>query len=107
MALKQGQEKDAEDLLQRTTLQQPRYADDADDLVQEAYARVKAYEQTQVVKSREAMLVTTEKDFVRFPEVPQPETFPICFLRVEIEVVRGKEVFDRMIRVLSPALRRR
>ncbi len=31
---------------------------DADDLVQEAYVRVKAYEQTQVVKSREAMLVT-------------------------------------------------
>lgn len=46
------------------------------------------------------MIVTTEKDFVRFPQVPPPETFPICFLRVEIEVVRGKEAFDRMIRVL-------
>ena len=46
------------------------------------------------------MIVTTEKDFVRFPEIPAPETFPICFLRVEIEIVRGKEAFDRMVRTL-------
>lgn len=46
------------------------------------------------------MIVTTEKDFVRFPAMPPPDTVPICFLRVEIEVVRGREAFDRMIRVL-------
>ena len=46
------------------------------------------------------MIVTTEMDFVRFPVLPMPDSFPICFLRVEIEVVRGKEAFDRMIRVL-------
>jgi tetraacyldisaccharide 4'-kinase len=46
------------------------------------------------------MIVTTEKDFVRFPQIPPPEAFPICFLRVEIEIVRGKQAFDRMIHVL-------
>ncbi len=46
------------------------------------------------------MIVTTEKDFVRFPVMPPPEDFPICFLRVEIEIVRGRAAFDRMIRVL-------
>lgn len=46
------------------------------------------------------MIVTTEKDFVRFPVMPPPEDFPIYFLRVEIEIVRGRAAFDRMIRVL-------
>ncbi len=45
------------------------------------------------------MIVTTEKDFVRFPEIRNPEV-PIYFLRVEIEIVNGKEIFDRMIRIL-------
>ena len=45
------------------------------------------------------MIVTTEKDFVRFPEIPDCDV-PIYFLRVEIEIVSGKEAFNRMIRIL-------
>ncbi|WP_009959153.1 tetraacyldisaccharide 4'-kinase [Verrucomicrobium spinosum] len=45
------------------------------------------------------MIVTTEKDFVRFPEIRNPEV-PIYFLRVEIEIVNGREIFDRMVRIL-------
>jgi tetraacyldisaccharide 4'-kinase len=45
------------------------------------------------------MIVTTEKDFVRFPKVEDPDV-PIYFLRVEIEIVSGKEAFNRMIRIL-------
>ena len=45
------------------------------------------------------MIVTTEKDFVRFPEIKEL-VVPIYFLRVEIEIVNGKEVFDRMVRIL-------
>lgn len=45
------------------------------------------------------MIVTTEKDFVRFPNIPRADV-PIVFLRVEIEIVTGKPTFDRMIRVL-------
>ena len=45
------------------------------------------------------MIVTTEKDFVRFPVLP-PADVPIYFLRVEIEIVSGQLVFDRMIRIL-------
>lgn len=44
-------------------------------------------------------IVTTEKDFVRFPEVPRSD-IPICFLRVEIEIVRGREVFEKIMRVI-------
>lgn len=45
------------------------------------------------------MIVTTEKDFVRFPKIENPEV-PIVFLRVEIEIVNGREAFHRMIRIL-------
>jgi tetraacyldisaccharide 4'-kinase len=45
------------------------------------------------------MIVTTEKDFVRFPSIPVADV-PIYFLRVEIEIVSGKEIFSRMIRIL-------
>mgnify|MGYP000364901547 CR=1 FL=1 len=43
----------------RAILKRGVHLQDADDLVQEAYVRVKAYEEAQVGKSREAMLVTT------------------------------------------------
>jgi tetraacyldisaccharide 4'-kinase len=46
-----------------------------------------------------AMIVTTEKDFVRFPKIP-PGDVPIYFLRMEIEIIKGKEIFDRMIRLI-------
>jgi tetraacyldisaccharide 4'-kinase len=45
------------------------------------------------------MIVTTEKDFVRFPKIENPDV-PIYFLRVEIELISGKEAFNRMIRIL-------
>lgn len=45
------------------------------------------------------MIVTTEKDFVRFPTIPVADV-PIYFLRVEIEIVSGREIFSRMIRIL-------
>ncbi len=44
-------------------------------------------------------IVTTEKDFVRFPKLPEYD-IPICFLRVEIEIVKGREVFDKIMRVM-------
>jgi tetraacyldisaccharide 4'-kinase len=44
-------------------------------------------------------IVTTEKDFVRFPKLPEYD-IPICFLRVEIEITRGREVFDKIMRVM-------
>jgi tetraacyldisaccharide 4'-kinase len=46
------------------------------------------------------MIVTTEKDFVRFPTIPSGVDIPIYFLRVEMEIIRGKEAFDRMIRIV-------
>ncbi|MFZ4767227.1 MAG: tetraacyldisaccharide 4'-kinase [Roseimicrobium sp.] len=45
------------------------------------------------------MIVTTEKDYVRFPDIAECDV-PICFLRVEIDIINGKEVFRRMIRIL-------
>jgi tetraacyldisaccharide 4'-kinase len=45
------------------------------------------------------MIVTTEKDFVRFPVLP-PSDVPIFFLRVEIEIISGQHVFDSMVRIL-------
>jgi tetraacyldisaccharide 4'-kinase len=44
-------------------------------------------------------IITTEKDFVRFPEIGEQD-IPICFLRVEIEIVRGREVFEKLMRVI-------
>jgi len=45
-------------------------------------------------------IVTTEKDIVRFPKLPQQD-IPIIFMRVEIEILRGQEVFDKMIRLIT------
>jgi tetraacyldisaccharide 4'-kinase len=47
-------------------------------------------------------LVTTEKDAVRFPEVDAPAV-PMYFLRVEIEILRGREHWeDLLTRVAGP-----
>lgn len=46
------------------------------------------------------MIVTTEKDMVRFPEIPKQD-MPICFMRVEIEILRGQDVFDKLIRLTT------
>lgn len=45
-------------------------------------------------------ILTTEKDFVRFPKLP-PGDIPIYFMRVEIEIVRGREIFDKLVRLIA------
>jgi tetraacyldisaccharide 4'-kinase len=49
-----------------------------------------------------AMIVTTEKDAVRFPRLPKPEV-PIYFLRVEIEILSGHETWEHCVaRICKP-----
>ncbi len=45
-------------------------------------------------------MVTTEKDFVRFPDLGETD-IPFYFLRVEIEIVKGREVFDKLVRIIA------
>ena len=49
-----------------------------------------------------AMIVTTEKDAVRFPRLMNPEV-PIYFLRVEIELLSGHESWEHCVaRICQP-----
>ena len=49
-----------------------------------------------------AMVVTTEKDSVRFPLISNPEV-PIYFLRVEIEILSGHETWEHCVgRICQP-----
>ncbi|CAN5450236.1 tetraacyldisaccharide 4'-kinase [soil metagenome] len=49
-----------------------------------------------------AMIVTTEKDAVRFPRLLAPEV-PIYFLRVEIEILSGHESWEHCVaRICKP-----
>ncbi len=49
-----------------------------------------------------AMIVTTEKDAVRFPRLANPEV-PIYFLRVEIEILSGHESWEHCVaRICQP-----
>ena len=49
-----------------------------------------------------AMIVTTEKDAVRFPRLTKPEV-PIYFLRVEIEILTGHESWEQCVaRICQP-----
>ena len=49
-------------------------------------------------------IVTTEKDSVRFPYRPQTTEVPVLYLRVEIEILRGHDVWEDLIgRICSPA----
>ncbi len=52
------------------------------------------------VKADADAILTTEKDYVRFPKLP-PGEIPIYFLRVEIEITRGKETFDRLVDLIA------
>jgi len=45
-------------------------------------------------------LVTTEKDAVRFPEIDDPKV-PMLFLRVEIEILRGREHWEELLARLA------
>lgn len=59
------------------------------------------------------MIITTEKDAVRFP-LPGSVDVPVYFLRIEVEILNGQEVWDDLIQricqplpVFEPALRNR
>jgi tetraacyldisaccharide 4'-kinase len=45
-------------------------------------------------------ILTTEKDFVRFPKMATTE-LPMYFLRVEIEILRGREIFERLVDLIA------
>jgi tetraacyldisaccharide 4'-kinase len=45
-------------------------------------------------------MVTTEKDFVRFPKLPDAD-IPFYFMRVEIEIIRGRDIFEKMVRLIA------
>jgi len=51
-----------------------------------------------------AMIVTTEKDAVRMPRLPEAEVkVPIYFLRVEIEILSGHESWEHCVaRICKP-----
>lgn len=54
------------------------------------------------VESEVDMIVTTEKDSVRFPRLPRMDV-PIYFLRVEIGILNNEESFDECInRICQP-----
>jgi len=53
-----------------------------------------------LIKADADALLTTEKDYVRFPKLTEGEV-PIYFLRVEIEITRGREKFDRLVELIS------
>jgi tetraacyldisaccharide 4'-kinase len=50
------------------------------------------------------MIVTTEKDAVRMPRLPESEVkVPIYFLRVEIEILSGHETWEHCVaRICKP-----
>jgi len=48
------------------------------------------------------MIVTTEKDFVRFPEIDSSD-LPIYFLRVEIGILSNEETWTECVnRICAP-----
>jgi tetraacyldisaccharide 4'-kinase len=48
------------------------------------------------------LIVTTEKDAVRFPK-PASIDVPIYFLRIEVEILKGQEIWDALItRICNP-----
>jgi tetraacyldisaccharide 4'-kinase len=48
------------------------------------------------------LMVTTEKDAVRFPK-PTELNVPIYFLRIEVKILKGQEVWDKLIdRLCNP-----
>jgi tetraacyldisaccharide 4'-kinase len=59
------------------------------------------------------LIITTEKDAVRFPK-PAAIYVPIYFLRIEVEILKGQEVWDDLVRricqpepTFEPVLRHR
>jgi tetraacyldisaccharide 4'-kinase len=69
----------------------------------EQFADHHRYEQQEIIdfinrakEKRADMIITTEKDSVRFPRLDRRD-IPIFFLRVEINIISGKESFDQCI----------
>ncbi len=57
---------------------------------------------TRCIRRDLEMIVTTEKDAVRFPRLSNPEV-PIYFLRVEIEILSGHESWEHCVaRICQP-----
>jgi tetraacyldisaccharide 4'-kinase len=57
---------------------------------------------TRCVRRDLAMVVTTEKDAVRFPRIANPQV-PMYFLRVEIEILSGHETWEQCVaRICKP-----
>ncbi len=61
------------------------------------------YEQQEIIdfvneakRNNAEMIVTTEKDAVRIPRLDRRD-LPICFMRVEIDIISGRESFDQCI----------
>lgn len=52
------------------------------------------------------LVVTTEKDFVRFPPLPYTD-IPVFYLRVEIEILRGHEAWEKLVDRVCAVSRRR
>src|SRR2546426_11988695 len=48
-------------------------------------------------KKQAEMIVTTQKDAVRFPKIDRRD-LPICFMRVEIKILRGAKDFNDCVR---------
>jgi tetraacyldisaccharide 4'-kinase len=59
---------------------------------------------TRCIRRDLAMIVTTEKDAVRMPRLAEAEIkVPICFLRVEIEIITGHESWEHCVaRICKP-----
>jgi len=56
-----------------------------------------------LAQTRTHMLVTTEKDAVRFPAKFDAQDVPIVFLRVEIEILSGHESWQKLVdRICEP-----
>jgi tetraacyldisaccharide 4'-kinase len=48
------------------------------------------------------LIVTTEKDAVRFPK-PASIDVPVYFLRIEVEILKGLEIWDGLVtRICNP-----
>lgn len=48
------------------------------------------------------LIVTTEKDAVRFPK-PESIDVPVYFLRIEVEILKGQEIWDDLVtRICNP-----
>lgn len=51
---------------------------------------------TRCIERDMELIITTEKDAVRFPK-PKEAIVPIWFLRIEVEILKGQEHWDEMI----------